>query len=54
MNLPGQATFVHCMESVPEPEQKFPPFAGAGLSHCLILVFVPLAQVTEQDPQDAH
>lgn len=42
------------MDSVDEPEHERPPLAGAGLSHRLLLVCVPLAHVTEQDPQDNH
>ena len=36
---------------VVDPLQEAPPWAGAGLLHDLDLDFVPLAQVTEQDPQ---
>ena len=39
------------MVLVVDPLQDAPPWAGAGLLHDLVLDFVPLAQVTEQDPQ---
>ena len=42
--------------SGPRPEQSFPPFSGAGLSHNLTRVLMPLSfpQVMEHSPQDSH
>ena len=40
--VPGQGTFsLHFRVSVLFPTQPFPPFAGAGLLHVLVLVWVP-------------
>ena len=49
--IPGQALSVQLVVVVVDPLQEAPPLAGAGLLHDLVLDFVPLAQVTEQDPQ---
>jgi hypothetical protein len=37
---------------VVDPLHDAPPWAGAGLLHDLDLDFVPLPQLTEQDPHD--
>ena len=50
LNIPGQAGRVQTSVLVADPEHSLPPLAGAGLSHSLVLVRVPLPQETEQTP----
>ena len=37
-----------------EPEQVRPPYAGAGLSHSLVLLLIPVPHVSLHDPHSAH
>lgn len=47
---PGQAGRVQTSVFFADPVQSLPPLAGAGLLHFLVLVRVPLPQVTKQTP----
>ena len=51
LNKPGQMVSEHCCISYAFPEQIFPPFEGAGLSHMRARVFEPSPQVTEHGDQ---
>lgn len=48
--LPGQAGRLQYSVFLADPVHALPPLAGAGLLHFLVLVRVPLPQVTEQTP----
>ena len=50
--LPGHASVLQGWLSDPNPGQFAPPFAGAGLSHVLVLVWVPPPQSAEQVPYE--
>ena len=52
--LPGQASVLHVVFSLLDPAQSSPPYAAAGLSHCLVLVFSPELQVLLQCPYSLH
>ena len=55
--LLGQGNSVHSLASLdfdPLDVQWCPPYSGSGLSHSLALVWLPLAQVTEQLVQLVH
>ena len=46
-SLPGTVAL-----SVEDPTQCWPPFLGAGLLHCLVLVFCPAPELIVQELQD--
>ena len=46
---------VHIVSSLADPEHGAPPLQGAGLLHCLLLLFFPvLASQELQDPHKLH
>ena len=51
LNKPGQMVSEQCCISYAFPEQLFPPFEGAGLSHMRARVFEPSPHVTEHGDQ---
>lgn len=50
--LPVQSGLWHSLLSAQWPRHSDPPWAAA--EHCLVLCWVPLAQVTEQSLQELH
>ena len=52
--LPGHWFITHTDVCWAEPRQSSPRFAGGGLSHVLVLILVPLSQVTEHVPHSCH
>lgn len=50
-DLPGHAILAQVKVSFKDPVHERPPFAGAGLSHCLTLVRDPESQLTSHDDQ---
>ena len=55
--IPGELEHESVLQeplSTAEPGQVSPPFDGTGLSHTLVLVFIPPPQVTEQEAQLPH
>ena len=52
--LPGHSLLLHSSNSLAEPEQTFPSWAGVGLSQGLFLLRLPPPHDTEQDDQAVH
>lgn len=52
--LPGHGNVLHSSDCFEGPRQFFPPFAGAGLSHFLILYFTPPPQLVVHCPKTLH
>ena len=52
--LPGHGNVLHSSDCFEGPRQFFPPFAGAGLSHFLILCFTPPPQLFVHCPKMLH
>jgi len=46
--------FVQVFLSLEAPLQLWPPWEGAGWLHCLVLVLLPLQQLTEHAPYDVQ
>ena len=54
LRIPGHGREKHERCSVPFPGQSYPPWAGAGLSHCLVLDSTPKPHVVLHTDQSCQ